>query len=95
MYFNSDSYSLKKSEDSLTEHLSSIYDLKHGSILYLDDELDYSTANRHDIEKYDLDLNINDEYLKDVREMILNNEEFNNDVLNTLKIEKHMTFVLV
>ena len=89
LIFNSSSYDLKKSsENHFKDYLSQIYDLKHGCILYFDTELNYTKVNPKDNKKYNLDLEIIDDYLNEVRELILNNDEYG-DVYQKLSKESY------
>lgn len=76
--FNTSSFELKKRTD-FDQCYSHVYDINKGSILLLDKEafFNYSLPNRSDMIKYELDINIDDDYLNKAYNIVFNyNEEY-------------------
>ena len=80
--FNTSSFNLKKRTD-LDQYYSHVYDINNGSILLLDKEsfFNYSLPNQSDVEKYGLNVDMDDDYLNKVYNIVFN---YNEDYLKVL-----------
>ena len=67
--FSVSSFDLVKDVEG-SEYYSYVYDLKNGCVLLLEKPFNYSEPNRSDMQKYNLNKDINDDYLDNAHDIV-------------------------